>query len=430
MNPNRNVPCVRCNTILLVATSAQTVQVQCPKCGIFLQIPGDSNYTAPDDLDFEAMQTNYPAAPFPTQQIDRYRHTTAAPPQYGPTAPPRHSHSRLAPRRGIPNWIYLVLALVIVPPVLCGVSGVALYFWASNRGSSTPISESGLQNVPIPDAFPSLGAVEQTFASGVTTHFVRVLGDPTVAGSRMTMRVYIPAGTHVNQSLPCVLVAPVGTPLIHGVDVDPSGSYHDETLPYAEAGMVVIHYSIDGAMPASAENSDQIYLKSLPLAYQKFRNAGAGIVNGRNAVEYAIKKIAIVNPQKIYCAGHSSAGSLALLLAATEPRIRRCAAFAAAYDLESRMQEITSDVTYRMMLPGIKDFVSESSPLNHVDEFRCPLLIFHALDDSNVPLEHAEHFRQRLQRAGKDATHLRVTGDHYTPMIETGIPAAIDFFKR
>ncbi|EMI18114.1 prolyl oligopeptidase family protein [Rhodopirellula maiorica SM1] len=183
-------------------------------------------------------------------------------------------------------------------------------------------------------------------------------------------------------------------------------------------------------MPASADHDDQIYLKSLPQAYQKFRNAGAGIVNGRNAVEYAIKKIAIVNPQKIYCAGHSSAGNLALLLAATEPRISRCAAFAAAYDLESRMEEMTADVTYRMMLPGIKQFVSESSPLNHVDEFDCPLLIFHAIDDSNVPLADAEHFQKMLRLSGKDATHIRVTGDHYTPMIETGIPAAIDFFKQ
>ncbi|EMI21396.1 hypothetical protein RMSM_01638, partial [Rhodopirellula maiorica SM1] len=138
----------------------------------------------------------------------------------------------------MPTWIYLVLALVIVPPVLCGVSGVALYFWASSRGSSTPISEQSLQGVPVPAALPSLGPVEHTFTSGVTTHFIRLQGDPAVAGSRMTMRVYIPAGTHTNQSLPCVLVAPAGTPLIHGVNIDPNLSYYDETLPYAEAGMV------------------------------------------------------------------------------------------------------------------------------------------------------------------------------------------------
>jgi dienelactone hydrolase len=247
----------------------------------------------------------------------------------------------------------------------------------------------------------------------------------------MAMRIYIPAGEHSPQSLPCMLVAPAGTRMIHGAKVEPFGDYHDETLPYAEAGMVAILYSLDGPLSPLAETSEQVLMMEMMRNYPLFRDSGAGVVNGRTAIEYALAKLPMVDPQRIYCAGHSSAGNVSLLLAAHEPKISRCIAFAAAYDVELRLADAVSDPAFARIFPGSAGVLRVSSPKNAVGRYHCPLMVFHAKDDDNVPFSDAVQFVDQLKSAQKEVNFVTADrGGHYQPMLQQGIPAAIAWLKQ
>ncbi|TWT89548.1 Prolyl oligopeptidase family protein [Neorhodopirellula pilleata] len=297
-------------------------------------------------------------------------------------------------------------------------------------GKPVPIAVTLKAAMP-PGQFPPLGSPERTFDSGVKSYFVHVSGNPVIPGQQMRMRVFVPAGEHADRSLPCVLIAPAGTPMLHGVDLQPHDGYTDETLPYAEAGFVVVQYSLDGGLATGAEMADENEMTGLiGKAYPTFKASGAGVVNGRNALEFATKSLNMVDPDRISCVGHSSAGALALLLAAHEPRIYRCVAFAAAYDLESRMGDMTSNIVMKTIFPGIDGFIRETSPSNHVATIDCPVLVFHARDDSNVPIADAEAFVAKLKLANKAVTYETTpNGDHYQSMIDPGIATAITWLK-
>ncbi len=52
-------------------------------------------------------------------------------------------------------------------------------------------------------------------------------------------------------------------------------------LPYAEAGFVVIQYSIDGAVDSERGEPP---MSDMIKAYEQLKASGAGVVNGRNAL--------------------------------------------------------------------------------------------------------------------------------------------------
>ena len=334
------------------------------------------------------------------------------------------------PKQGMPKWVLALIGVVLLVPIIC--CGIPALFFSMrvNGGKPLPIAASLKAAVP-PNPFPQLGTPEKTYPSGVKRFFLRVSANPKLPGHQMKMQVFLPEGKHADRSLPCVVIAPAGTPMIHGASISANEQYDDETLPYAEAGFVVIHYSIDGGLPEGADSADDESMMGLiGEAYPAFKASGAGVVNGRNAVEYATK-LKMVDPQKISCAGHSSAGSLSLLLAAHEPRIHRCVAFAAAYDLESRMGDLGSNIMMRTLLPGIREFITETSPTTHIDKITCPTLVFHARDDSNVPFSDAEAYVGKMKAANKDVTfETTPSGDHYNSMINPGIPTAIRWLKQ
>jgi len=64
--------------------------------------------------------------------------------------------------------------------------------------------------------------------------------------------------------------------------------------------------------------------------------------------------------------------------------------------------------------------------MKHASEIKCPVMVFHALDDSNVAYSEAQNYVATLKSAGVE-THFvtAASGDHYQPMIDEGIPAGI-----
>lgn len=429
------VRCSKCQQRMKVTPLATDSQVTCVSCSAVLRIKAaaapPAHAQAPSrpqaaPSSNPAAQTNQP--PQPTTQ-PTFPHQPA--PQFAARPTPQAVSAPSSPsaKKGIPQWVYAVVAVVLLMPILC--CGVPLWMVSMrvNGGQAEPIAVTLKTALP-PQKMPPLGTPEKTYESGVKRYFIRVSANPALPGHQMQMRVFVPDGATQDSSLPCVLIAPAGTPLVHGATLTENEDYDSETLPYAEAGFVVIQYSLDGGLPESAETADEESMTGLiGQAYPAFKASAAGVVNGRNALEYAMT-LEMVDPQQINCVGHSSAGSLSLLLAAHEPRIHRCVAFAAAYDLESRMGEMSSNFMMRALLPGIQQFIIETSPTNHIDSIDCPVMIFHAQDDSNVPFSDAVAFVGKLNSAGKNVTfETTPTGDHYQSMIDPGIPTAIDWLK-
>lgn len=370
--------------------------------------------------------------------------------------PQRSSRGRRGSRGAQPQpWVFIAggaAIAVVLAAIMLAVSGggdentVALDTPVQQPGTvatTAPDSPPVTANVPTPPAsrddlfnvaaipvpaFPELGTPVQRLSGGETVYFVecgRVPQPSPGPGTQMKMRVYLPAGDHERGSIGCVLVGPAGTNLLVGNDMD-ADDYHDETLPYAQAGMAVIFYSLDGGVADLETASDAEFLNG----YRQFKAACAGVVNGRNALEFALARLPQVDPEKIYCAGHSSAGTLSLLLAQHEPRIRRCIAYAPATDVELRLGDLLRHPSSRIF-DGLGDFLHRSSPKTHTAKFQCPVFLFHARDDGNEPFTTTQSFHQRLQAAGKNATFVTAPrGGHYQSMIDPGIPQAINWLTK
>jgi acetyl esterase/lipase len=237
----------------------------------------------------------------------------------------------------------------------------------------------------------------------------------------MQMFVYLPAEPAGPATLPCVLVAPAGTILLTGNGV--TDDYHKEALPYVEAGCVVVRYSLDGSVD-DMDNPAQ-----LEAGIQAFMKAEGGTVNGRNALEYVLQNLPQVNPRRIFVAGHSSAGTVALCMAAVEPRLAGCIAYAACADPEARLRDVLENngPAYALLM----QFLAAASPMKHASEIKCPVMVFHALDDSNVAYSEALNYVATLKSAAVE-THFvtAASGDHYQPMIDEGIPAGIHWLQQ
>ena len=274
---------------------------------------------------------------------------------------------------------------------------------------------------------PNLGSRFQTVGKNVklyevdfqSEHQNRVSKDP---GSKMKLRVYIPEGTHRPNSLGCVLLPPAGTNLLTGSAID-EGDYHDEALPYAEAGYVVVHFSLDGAL--KNESSTELI-----KAYPQFKAAMAGMVNARNAMQFAEKKIPAVNPHQIFIAGHSSAGTLALLFASHDPTLKGCLAYAPDTDLKVSMRKVVNP-SLEAILPGVRTFIEKSSPMEYANSMHVPVFLFHAKDDQVVRSSASDAYMAKLTTFGKQASFRKVeSGGHYESMIKQGIPLGIKWLNQ
>ena len=281
--------------------------------------------------------------------------------------------------------------------------------------------------VPVPQ-LPELTASTHIPGTNSTFQYL-MISQGSGPGQAMQFRVYLPATQYAPGSIPCVLLAPAGTNMLHGNPLD-AGDYHDEALPYCEAGMAVVCYSLDGEMTAEPTDGDRAYGLALATGYRQFTAAKAGVVNGRNALEFALAKLPQVNPKKIFAAGHSSAATVSLLLAAHEERLAGAIAYAPITDLNIRLGEIASDASVRAILPGIRTYLRTGSPITYADRFKCPLFVFHARDDSNEPFPNTDTFVTKLKSLSKPVDFVTVdSGDHYDSMITNGIPQAINWIR-
>jgi dienelactone hydrolase len=284
-------------------------------------------------------------------------------------------------------------------------------------------------NLPAPTVpgFPEPGPSRQ-IEPGILLHEIR-LGPPlagpgTPPGHCGKLWLYLPSGAHQPRSLPCVMITGAGSNLITGMDLGDGD--RPEHLPYVRAGFAVMAYELDGAL----QNRQNANEAEIVRCMKSFLAARAGLVNAKNALEYLIEKVPQIDPDRVFSAGHSSAGTLSLLFAENEPRLKGCIAFAPAVDMVTRFNSQGSGIVGQLTSAGYGDFFTRYNPRLHEQDFACPVLLFHAQDDSNVPVSESTGLAQRLRQAGKDVTlELVPTGDHYDSMINQGIPKAIEWLK-
>lgn len=331
------------------------------------------------------------------------------------------------------KWIAIVLGAAGGLLLLC-CGGVALIGWYVNQALEVPpASAEASQPFPVETlripALPELGTpeiVEPTEVALYAVDFAPANPGNFQPAAQMQMRVYVPPGEHAPQSLGCVFVAPAGTNLLSGNAID-DGEYHAETLPYAQAGYVVVHYCLDGPLSIPAEAAT---IQDIAPPYGKFSAAHAGLANSRAALEFVLARLPQVDPKRLFAAGHSSAAVLAMLFAEHEPRLKGCIAYAPVVDVEESLDDVVQNPFMRNQLPGLVDFVRRSSPSTHLSRLKCPLFVFYAQDDREDMVEPWSWAADSLKQQGTVVTIETVpTGGHYEPMVQTGIPRAIEWLK-
>ncbi|MFO7903611.1 MAG: HEAT repeat domain-containing protein [Planctomycetota bacterium] len=273
-----------------------------------------------------------------------------------------------------------------------------------------------LASEPLP-SFPDLGPARE-IAPGVDFREVRLPVPTGQPGSASKLFVYTPEGDHAPRSLPCVFIASAGAVPFTGMEL--GAADQPEHIPYAEAGFVVVAYEIDGYLPNPDGASDRQYMKAI----EQFTAARVGLTNARNAIEFALARIPEVDPEKLFSAGHSSGGQQSLLLAANEPRLKACIAYAPVSDVERSVKEMLPIL--RRRINNLDALLDLASPRANESRIQCPVFLFHAHDDSVVSYSQSMAFADRLRDAGKPVTLAEVhSGGHYDPMISHGIPRAI-----
>jgi dienelactone hydrolase len=343
---------------------------------------------------------------------------------------------RVAPPRDVstaipmPGIVWLAVALLVAMAFV----GFGLFFippHAAPTSMTLPTTPYALDD-PVARCRAEAGTGTAEFPAqipflpgppGVLVSIVRLEVGAGKPGYQGQLQIFKPAGSHAPKSLGCILGAPSGGTFMTAperpLDVDQA-----EWLPYVLAGYAVVVFCQDGELVGNFANPSDAQVEK---AARKFFAAQAGLVNGRNALEFVLGRMGEVDPQRIYVAGHSSAGTLAILFAEHENRIRGCIAYAPVTDVLKHYDRIAN--TSKVKLSGaLRELLSRTSPSRHAAKLECPLWLFHAETDPVVPVDDSRAFVQTLKEHRKNAQLVTVPrGDHRGTVLAVGVPSAIEW---
>ncbi len=407
--------CPTCHKMYSVNDELGGRKAQCKQCNGTIRIPNavaKASDFAPD-----------PVLDAGTQRPRRSRSSWSA-------EPPRSVRDRQA-TRSASSPIVLIGGLFFLIMFISVLS----FSWTAARPVAPPPLPPPLppSNLPttrvtgnvIPAAqFPPRGK-GRILEQGIRVYEVTAKGDPNQPTTSMTAWLYVPDRVNAVKSLPCVVIAPAGTVLLTGIDL--ADGDRPEHVPYVRAGYAVLAYSLDG--PVDNSRPQQINA-DLVAACDKFVAANAGLLNADAAIRWMLKSAPEVDPQRLFAAGHSSAGTMALVLCENDARIRACAAFAPRSDV---MRNFPGNQRAAVLatVPNSKAILYDFNPAHHIGAINCPVFLFQARDDDTITSDETSRFARTLSEAGKRVTLEFVDeGGHYDPMITTGIPHAIDFFNK
>jgi len=247
--------------------------------------------------------------------------------------------------------------------------------------------------------------------------------EATLQRGAMPMRVWYYEAEKAGDKLALVLVPPAGSTLFAGMSL--ADGDRREHYPYVKAGFAVASFEIDGNVPNPRNPDPAARLQGA----REFRDARAGLANAKAALDFILAKAPNIDPNRVYIAGHSSAATLALLVAEHDPRVKACAAYAPVTDVEARIAKALPRLDGD--LPGYREFILFSSPKTHPEKLKCPVFLFHAEDDGTVPIWHSTEFAALLKKTNQRVTLVTTSnGGHYNSMIREGIPKGIKWFQQ
>jgi dipeptidyl aminopeptidase/acylaminoacyl peptidase len=140
----------------------------------------------------------------------------------------------------------------------------------------------------------------------------------------------------------------------------------------------------------------------------------------------------IADPKRICIVGASYGGYAALAGATLSPDLYACAVSVAGIsDLRTLLSwEVpwghAFDENFLRSRLGLRyadeKRLEQTSPLLHVDQVRCPILLMHGKNDTTVPVEQSQDMRKALTRAGKTVKYVQFdSDDHYFTLAATRI---------
>lgn len=466
------VQCAGCGSKLRMKASARGKTIACPKCGQQMKIRDGATRTSSELAAMPAKTSSteagqptgklVPAKPVIAKPVVAKPMVAAAaaqnnwddlqiPPAVGSYQPQQPVPSYYTAPRAKPGnraliWVGGAAAASLL------VLGVIVAFLFAMSSSGEPVAANSTRPAAVPAAvdnskppgsaaslpsnaankgkplrFPDLG-MGITFGDKATLHRILI---PREGRRPMEMNVFIPKGEHGDQSLPVVFEAPAGTNLLHGADVG-FARPDTEYLPFTEAGMITVSFSLDGPMsPTLTPEAGAIFVQQLSSAYKQFVESDAGVDCGSMAIDFVLQKVPGADPKRLFVWGHSSAATLSLLLASKDTRISKCIAIAPITDLNLRLGEMLTERSMQQFFPNLGEYFKSGSPITYVEQLKCPVFLAHARDDDNEPFPNSQKYVEALQRAGGNITfEARASGGHYQELIEASIPKAIEWLKK
>ncbi len=415
--------CERCGRWYTVRGGKVGTRARCEDCGHEMTVPD-----TPDLLDDAVDGPRGGAAPMVGRgPMTKPSPSSAARP--GSASPPAGDDSSgklWGGGLGIAGFILiLVLKVALRGPAFGGRPRPARRPPQAVQVVAEPVDLDG--PIRLPARFPDLGPPREV-EPGILFHEVVLPAvRPAAPGHSGRLWLYLPAapggGRPAAGSLPCVLIAPAGGRGLTGMQL--ANGDHPEHLPYVRAGFAVLSFELDGADPFPNRPG----LPARPIM-EAFLRARAGLVNGEVARAFLKEKVPEVDPGRLYVAGHSSAGTFALLFAEHTPYARGCVAYAPVVDLGARFDAARLDSLRRL---GLGALVTRYSPRASESTLGCPVYLFQARDDEVVPAGATEAFADRLRAMGKPVTLDLVDGGdgdvHYESMIRDGIPRGVAWLK-
>jgi dienelactone hydrolase len=159
----------------------------------------------------------------------------------------------------------------------------------------------------------------------------------------------------------------------------------------------------------------------LPGSYSMFYDE----VDDLLAAAEVLARTSGVDPIRLYVAGHSVGGTLAMLAAMTSRRFKAAASFDGSPDQVawSRHQEWIVPFD-----PKNKREFAMRSPLAYYQSFKCPTRLYYSADGIEFQFS-TPKLAEKATTAGQDVQAVEVPGDHMT-MVEPAMRQAVAFFQQ
>jgi dienelactone hydrolase len=181
----------------------------------------------------------------------------------------------------------------------------------------------------------------------------------------------------------------------------------DMAQPFRDAGYVVMTPMLRG------ENG-------LPGSYSMFYDEVDDVL----AAAEVLAKMPGVDATRIYVAGHSVGGTIAMLAAMTSKRFRACVSFSGSAD----------QVAWSRLEEGVVPFDKKDkkefemrSPLAYPKSFKCPVRAYYGSEEIIFEFS-LKKLAEKATAAGLDVQAIEVDGDHETA-VPPAMRQAIAFFQ-